>query len=86
MHTSEQNISYAKIILVLLSQDLPSPSAGIFLPTRSSVYSVSRVGRARCHEMSGFISYSGGAPEFCLPPSASCMISVHASIRNINSA
>ena len=23
---------------------------------------------ARCHEMSGFISYSGGGPDFWLPP------------------
>jgi len=30
-------------------------------------YSVLGVFRARCHEMSEFISYSGGAPDFCCP-------------------
>jgi len=31
------------------------------------MYSGSRVSRARCYEMSGFISYSGGVPDFCRP-------------------
>jgi len=31
------------------------------------VYSGTRVSRARSHEKSGFISYSGGAPDFCRP-------------------
>ena len=30
-------------------------------------YSVSRVSMARCHEMSGFISYSGGCARLLLP-------------------
>jgi len=29
------------------------------------MYSGTRVSRARSHEKSGFISYSGGAPDFC---------------------
>jgi len=31
------------------------------------LYSGTRVSRARSHEKSGFISYSGGAPDFCRP-------------------
>ena len=33
------------------------------------MHSVLRVSLAWCYEISGFISYSGGAPDFCLPPS-----------------